>query len=216
MKTHYRFLTVCGFYCFLALLGTIGQDQAEAGANRFYFGYKAYLAKDFSSAFIHWEPLAENGNPDAQYFLGIMLLNGEGVKKNWPEAAKWFEASAHQGDVGAQYIFGEMNLKGMGMVRDYRKAGAWFKKSAEQDYPDAQFRLGEWYANGKGGVTNFVLAYAWLKLAGANGIQAGDEKKKQVKSQLNDKEINHANQLAYQWWLGWSKTRKMNDPEKRY
>lgn len=89
----------------------------------------------------------------------------------------------------------------MGMVRDYQKAGAWFKKAAEQGYPDAQFRLGEWYTDGKGGVINLVLAYAWMRLAGANGIQAGDEKRKQVETQLTEQEIRDANHLAYQLWV---------------
>lgn len=152
-------------------------------------------------ALAQWKPLAEAGNTNAQYFLGIMYLNGQGTIKNWTEAAHWFQASAEQGDVGAQYLFGEMNLKGMGLVQDYRKAGIWFQKAAQQGYPDAQFRLGECYADGKGCENNLILAYVWLKLAGANGIQAGDEKRKQVETQLNDLEINYANQLVYQWWV---------------
>ena len=152
-------------------------------------------------ALAQWKPLAESGNTNAQYFLGIMYLNGQGTIKNWAEAANWFQVSAEQGDVGAQYLFGEMNLKGMGLVRDYRKAGIWFQKAARQGYPDAQFRLGECHADGKGCATNFILAYVWLKLAGANGIQAGDGKRKQLETQLNEQEIRYSNHLVYQWWI---------------
>jgi len=201
MKSQFKLLAVFVFYGFLSLIGAIGHDQAEGGTDPFYSGYKAYLKKDFSEALVYWKPLAENGNPNAQYFLGIMFLNGQGVMANWTEAAKWFQASAEQGDVGAQFLLGEMSLKGMGMVQNYQKAGTWLRKAAEQGYPDAQYRLGEWYADGKGGVTNLMLAYVWLKLAVTNGIQAGIEKIKQVETQLNDQEINRANQLAYQWWI---------------
>lgn len=200
MKTQSK-LTIAFTFLFLLALPGISQATAEDGSDKFLQGYKAYLKKDFKSAFVHWKSLAEAGYANAQYFLGIMYLNGQGTKKNWTEAGKWFQASAEQGDVGAQYLFGEMNLKGMGLVRDYRKAGTWFQKAAEQGYPDAQFRLGELYANGKGGVTNLLLAYVWLKLAGANGIQAGDVKRKQLETRLNDQEINRANELAYQWWV---------------
>jgi TPR repeat protein len=212
MKTQSTFITVLGFYFILALLGVNGQANAQSGTNPFISGYKAYLKKDFKRALIYWRPLAEAGNLDAQYHLGNMFLNGQGVTVDWSEAGKWFRASAEQGDVGAQYLIGEMNLKGMGMVRDYQKAGNWFKKAAEQGYPDAQFRLGEWYAEGKGGVTNLLLAYVWLKLAGANGIQAGDEKRKLVETRLTAKEIKHANGLAYQWWISFEQGKQKERP----
>ena len=189
------------FIILLAFSAWSGQVLATGEAKRFLLGYKAYLKKEFKNAFFHWKPLTEAGDMNAQYFIGIMYLNGQGTSKNWVEAARWFQASAEQGDVGAQYLFGEMNLKGMGLIKDFRKAGSWFTKAAEQGYPDAQFRLGEWYAEGKGGVTNLLLAYVWLKLAGANGIQAGDVKRKQLEAQLSAQEINHAKHLAYLWWV---------------
>lgn len=201
MKTQTKLLIDITFLFLLFFTGWIGQATADDRIDKFLEGYKAYLKMNYKGAFAHWESLAEAGNADAQYFLGIMYLNGQGTEKNWPEAGKWFQASAEQGDVGAQYLFGEMNLKGMGLERDYRKAGTWFQKAAEQGYPDAQYRLGEWYAEGKGGVTNLLFAYVWLKLAGANGIQAGDEKRKQIETRLTAKEIKHANHLAYQWWV---------------
>ena len=212
MKTQSTFIAILGFYFFLALLGATGQANAQGGTDPFYSGYKAYLKKDYSKALIYWEPLAENGNPNAQYFLGIMFLNGQGVIKNLVEAGRWFNASAQQGDVGAQYFIGEMNLKGMGMAQNYRRAGAWFKKAAEQGYPDAQLQLGEWFADGKGGVTNKKFAYVWLKLAGANGIQAADEKRKQVESQLTEQEIRDAKHLAYQWWIGFEQGKNNERP----
>ena len=199
MKTQFN-LTIAFTFLFLAALtGWLGKAAAEEGSDKFFLGYTDYLKKDFKNAFFYWKPLAEAGNVNAQYFLGIMYLNGQGTKKNWAEASKWFQASAEQGDVGAQFLIGEMNLKGMGLAQDYQKAGSWYKKAAEKDYPDAQYRLGEWYAKGKGGEKNLILSYVWLKLASANGIQAGDVKRKQLEYWLNDQEINHANELAHQW-----------------
>ena len=200
-KTQSKFLLAFAFLLLLPLTGWIGQATAKGENDKFMRGYKSYLKNDFKMALAHWIPLAEAGNTNAQYFLGIMYLNGQGTKKNWAEAAHWFQASAEQGDVGAQYLFGEMNLKGMGLVRDYRKAGIWFQKAARQGYPDAQFRLGECYTDGEGCEANFILAYVWLKLAGANGIQAGDEKRKQVETRLTEQEIRNANLLAYRWWV---------------
>lgn len=75
-----------------------------------FLGYKVYLKQNFKTAMLYWRSLAEHGNPNAQYFLGVMFLNGQGVIENWTETVKWFHLSAYQGDVGAQYLFGEINL----------------------------------------------------------------------------------------------------------
>lgn len=164
-------------------------------------GYKAYLIKDFKKAVYYWTPLAKSGNPDAQYKLGMMYLNGQGVEIDLKKAGKLFQSSAYQGDAGAQFIVGEMSLTGMGLDRDYQKAGTWFKKAAEQDYPDAQFRLGEWYAVGNGGEQNLKFAYVWLKLAGANGIQPSDKIRQSVEKKLKPKSLEEAKRMAFKWWI---------------
>ncbi|HAV5339936.1 TPA: sel1 repeat family protein [Acinetobacter baumannii] len=46
---------------------------------------------------------AQQGQPIAQYHLGIMLLNGEqGVVKNYEQAFKWFQHAADAGDSDAK------------------------------------------------------------------------------------------------------------------
>ncbi|HUC61592.1 MAG TPA: tetratricopeptide repeat protein [Alphaproteobacteria bacterium] len=59
-------------------------------SDRFLAGYNAYVKKDFATALYYWRPLAENGDAEAQYDLGIMYLNGQGVKQDTAEAIKWF------------------------------------------------------------------------------------------------------------------------------
>ena len=41
------------------------------------------------------------GAASAQYNLGFMYLNGQGVPQNYAEAAKWYRKAAVQGDVDA-------------------------------------------------------------------------------------------------------------------
>ncbi|MFH4193091.1 sel1 repeat family protein, partial [Acinetobacter baumannii] len=46
---------------------------------------------------------AQQGQPIAQYHLGIMLLTGEqGVVKNYEQAFKWFQHAADAGDSDAK------------------------------------------------------------------------------------------------------------------
>ena len=56
--------------------------------------------------------LAEQGHVDAQYSLGVMYENGEGVPENDAEAVKWWRFAAEQGNVGAQYNLGYMYENG--------------------------------------------------------------------------------------------------------
>lgn len=62
------------------------------------------------------------GNPEAQYLLGVMLLNGEGGEKNRVQAARWFQLSANKGNTSAQALLGNMlfqagkTVKGLAML----------------------------------------------------------------------------------------------------
>jgi len=58
---------------------------------------------------------AEQGQPVAQYHLGMMLLSGEqGVVKNYEQAFKWLTAADQNGSVGAKYSLGMMYYTGTG------------------------------------------------------------------------------------------------------
>ena len=48
---------------------------------------------------------AQQGQPIAQYHLGIMLLTGEqGVVKNYEQAFKWLTAADQNGSVGQNIV----------------------------------------------------------------------------------------------------------------
>ncbi|HEY6981620.1 tetratricopeptide repeat protein [Reyranella sp.] len=73
----------------------------------------AYERKDYAAAIAIWQPLAEQGNAEAQTLLGAMYWSGEGVPRDHAEAAKWYLRAARQGyaraqnDIGFMYGFGE-------------------------------------------------------------------------------------------------------------
>ena len=43
-----------------------------------------------------------NGNPDAQYNLGIYYRLGQGVSQNFQESLKWYKLASKQGHSAAQ------------------------------------------------------------------------------------------------------------------
>jgi hypothetical protein len=83
-------------------------------------------------------PLAEQGNAEAQYDLGVMYLRGQGVLQDYKEAVKWFRLSAEQGNANAQYNLGLLYYKGEGFPKDYKEAVRLFRLSAKQGDASAQ------------------------------------------------------------------------------
>ena len=79
---------------------------APISAQDFYKAVKAYENGDFASALKEWRPRAEGGDSAAQYNLGMMYKNGEGVHKDYKEALKWYRIAAEQGFLIAPYNLG--------------------------------------------------------------------------------------------------------------
>lgn len=55
----------------------------------------------YATALREFRLLAEQGDANAQYNLGTMYDNGEGVREDDEEAAKWYRKAAEQGDATA-------------------------------------------------------------------------------------------------------------------
>ena len=100
--------------------------------------------------FAWFKDAAEKGDAAAQYNLGLMYDQGEGVQQDYDSARAWFEKAAEQGLAAAQYNLGVMYLQGEGVQQDYDSARAWFEKAAEQGLADAQYQLGVMYPQGEG------------------------------------------------------------------
>ena len=72
----------------------------------------------------------KQGVADAQYNLGWMYANGQGVPRDDKTAVKWFRLAAKQGDTDAQNNLGVMYDKGQGVLQDYVRAHIWFNIAA--------------------------------------------------------------------------------------
>src|SRR5438876_118745 len=102
--------------CMLAEPATAGQLED---------GIAAYGHGDYAAALHLWRPLADQGNADAEWRLGDMFYYGQGVQKNYPEAAKWYRKAADQGDVWSQHKLANMFYEGEGVPQDIEQAHMW-------------------------------------------------------------------------------------------
>ena len=73
---------------------------------------------------------AEKGDAFAQFSLGFMYNNGQGVAQDYKEALKWYTKAAEQGIAKAQNNLGVMYVKGQGVAQDYKSAHMWFNIAA--------------------------------------------------------------------------------------
>lgn len=76
--------------------------------------------------------LAEQGDAEAQFILGSMYRDGQGVDKNLAETLKWWEKAAELGYVDAQFALGNIYSGGFGVTRDYVQSYMWFDITAAQ------------------------------------------------------------------------------------
>jgi TPR repeat protein len=100
-------------------------------------GYQSYLKGDYESAFREWLPLAELGDVEAQFNLGVLYDEGAGVEQDLAVAADWYRKAAEQGFIDAQTNLGIMYYFGHGVARDYHEATKWFRLAAEQGDAEA-------------------------------------------------------------------------------
>ena len=92
--------------------------------------------------------LAEQGDAEAQFCMGVRYTNGRGVEQDDEEAVKWYRKAAEQGNASAQCNLGWCYDNGEGVEQDYEEAAKWYRKAAEQGNASAQYNLGVRYTNG--------------------------------------------------------------------
>ena len=112
---------------------------------------------------------ANGGNAEAQYNLGVMYDNGQGVPQDYERAAKWYQKAADQGLAHAQTNLGLLYDNGRDVPQDYELARIWYQKAADQGFADAQFNLGLTYYNGQGVRKDYKQAAKWLQKAADQG-----------------------------------------------
>jgi hypothetical protein len=108
-----------------------GMEAAKAAAR----------VRDFSKAAELLEPLAKDGNSEAQYQLASLLRSGKGVPRDYEQAIRWLMRAAAQDNLNAQYTLGVMYENGSGVEKNKQEAMEWFMAAAARDHVMAQRKL---------------------------------------------------------------------------
>lgn len=152
---------------FCALLLISGLTLAAAGD--FQLGLSAYERGDYAEAMNQWLPLAERGDPEAQYRIGRLYYYGRGVGQDYAQAGEWYLRAAEQGHARSQSNVGVMYEEGRGFAADDEQAARWYAKAAEQGRAVSQSNLGVMYEEGRGVVQSDQRAAELYSAAAKNG-----------------------------------------------
>jgi len=142
------------------------------------------------------EPLAKQGDVNAQYNLGTIYQYGQGVTRNHQTAVKWYTLAAEQGDTYAQSNLGSMYQFGQGVTQNDKTAVKWYTLAAEQGNVIAQGKLGVMYALGDGVIRDNVYAHMWGNLSASNGNKNGAKLRDFVAKRMTPSQIKTAQRLA--------------------
>jgi TPR repeat protein len=98
-------LILCG------VLGTLTETAFSRDEEAFQRAQAAYNRQDYVTALREWRPLAQQGDADAQAWVGYMYEQGQGVARDDAEAVRWYCKAADQGHATGQANLGVMVRK---------------------------------------------------------------------------------------------------------
>ena len=187
-----KFLLYIPLLVGLLLVPALGWADFQAGLDAVNRG-------DYDTALAEFRPVAEQGDAKAQFHLGLMYANGEGVPQDYQEAVKWYRRAAEQGDARAQSNLGLMYDKGQGVPQAYQEAVKWYRRAAEQGRPSAQYNLASMYYSGQGVPQDYVLAHMWANLAASQGGEKAVKKRDKIATFMTPAQLAEAQRLAREW-----------------
>ncbi|MGH1485282.1 MAG: caspase family protein [Cellvibrionaceae bacterium] len=92
--------------------------------------YVAYDRADYRSALKVWLPMAQDGDAEAQTYVGEIFEKGIGQTPDYASAFTWYSKAAEQGFVRGQINLGYLYEKGLGVKPDVAKALNWYRKAS--------------------------------------------------------------------------------------
>lgn len=129
----------------------------------------AHRAGDFTTAADRYRPLAAQGEPVAQFRLGVLYEEGKGITKDSREAIRWYVVASAQGHAEAAYNLARMYHDGRGVPQDHRRARHWYKVAAQQGDTKALVNLGVMTVHGDGGPRHYRKALELFSVAAHRG-----------------------------------------------
>jgi TPR repeat protein len=193
MKVSRVLLAVCGLLL-----------AASAWSGESAKGLAAYNSTEYDTALAIWQPLAEAGDVESQYGLGMMYGNGFGVAMDDALALKWYTMAAEQGHSGAQCNLAIMYQNGWGVPLNEGEAVRLYSLAAEQGVAEAMLALGRHFAMDFSEAYDPLEAYMWFSLAALQDNIDAASKRETIAGKLTVEQVAEGNAMIDVWTSGHS------------
>lgn len=101
--------------------------------------YVAFDRSNYATALKIWLPQAQEGNAEAQTYVGEIYEKGLGIQADYKIAAEWYRRAAEQGHSRAQINLGYLYEGGLGVSRDLTTAMNWYRQASGLVDGDLEF-----------------------------------------------------------------------------
>ena len=162
-------------------------------------GLAAYDNYNYCAALKTLQPLAEQGNVEAQIRLGLIYRDGSCTRSDSAKAMKWLRLAADQDNAEAQFALGKLYADCWGVKTNYSEMLKLHLRAAEQGYVHAQDHLGYLYAFGVGVPVDNFEAYFWYDRAAAQGGASDAAKRDLIAKKLTPEQLVEAQQRGQEW-----------------
>lgn len=186
------------FILYLMLICSMQYSWAESQSDAEYdAAKKAFIARDYTTAFPVIHKRASQGDAMGQYATGQMYEQGWGIDVDYSEAIKWYTKAVKAGIPQAMNNLGLMYKKGKGVPVDLNKAVMLFKKAANLGTPEAYSNLGSIYRR-QSGLEGPKMARKYFQKAANLGLT---DAKYNLGAMYANGEGGSKNQLMAYVWL---------------
>lgn len=148
-----------------------GDVEAELSLGRIYLAGMPTVPRDVTRAREHFLRAESSHHPSAAYFLGVMSQNGQGVRADPREAARWFEIAAERGSPDATFLLANAYRAGAGVPKDDKKALELYEKAGELEHAPALQTLAMAYLHGELGLERDEAEYRRYMMEAEHALQ---------------------------------------------
>ena len=122
------------------------------------------------------ERLAEAGDAEAWYRIGVIKEQGVGLAVDPPGAIEAYTAAAELGHAKAQFRLAQLLAAGFAGPPNYALARLWYARAAAQGIAEAAYNAGLYAETGVGGREDLAAAEAFFRQAVAGGLPQAAER----------------------------------------
>lgn len=139
-------IVVIVLFSMVGLLNFSYADGISPEAKKYgYEGHVLLQKGQFKQASIKLEKAQALGDIRAMHTLGLMYINGDGVKQSYAKALAYFKKSYKHGYINAAYDIGVMYKNGESVKKNRDTAKKYYLIAAKNNYRLAQIELAKIY-----------------------------------------------------------------------